>query len=305
MSEERPVVFDVAGDQCLGIVHLPDEPAGLGVVIIVGGPQYRAGSHRQFVQTARYLAAQGFPVFRFDYRGMGDSEGDTRGFDEIADDIGSALQIFAQAAKLEKFALFGLCDGASAAMIYASEDPRIVGLALLNPWVHSKEREAAVRLKTYYGARFLNPDFWKKVVSRQVAWRQSIGEFGSRLILATRSLIQPATSEAPALDFVARMQRSWTAFQGPTLAVLSGDDLVAEEFALLCRKDSAWLRLRSRKTTAVVRFSEADHTFSRAEHALQLDACVSEWLQGLIDISSMQIRTLPRRGLLQRLFLFS
>ena len=283
MSEERPVVFDVAGDQCLGIVHLPDEPAGLGVVIIVVGPQYRAGSHRQFVQTARYLAAQGFPVFRFDYRGMGDSEGDTRGFDEIADDIGSALQIFAQAAKLEKFALFGLCDGASAAMIYASEDPRIVGLALLNPWVHSAEREAAVRLKNYYVARLFNPDFWKKVVSRQVDWKHSLQDFGLRLCLAVKSLVFPTKTDYQDKDFVTRMLMSGGAFGGATFLALSGNDLVADEFDLLCRTDKDWTRLRNRATTAVVRFDESDHTFSSSEDARQLELRVYGWLEWLIE----------------------
>jgi alpha/beta superfamily hydrolase len=48
------------------------------VLVIVGGPQYRAGSHRQFTLLARSLAEQGFAVLRFDYRGMGDSTGAMR-----------------------------------------------------------------------------------------------------------------------------------------------------------------------------------------------------------------------------------
>ena len=51
-----------------------------GVLIVTGGPQYRAGSHRQFVLLARFLAARGMAVLRFDYRGMGDSEGAPRDY---------------------------------------------------------------------------------------------------------------------------------------------------------------------------------------------------------------------------------
>ncbi|KAB8057318.1 hydrolase 1, exosortase A system-associated, partial [Janthinobacterium violaceinigrum] len=57
----------------VGILSLPAAPGPRGVLIVTGGPQYRVGSHRQFVLLARALAAQGVPVLRFDLRGMGDS----------------------------------------------------------------------------------------------------------------------------------------------------------------------------------------------------------------------------------------
>ena len=76
-ASEFPVVFSCGGDQLVGMVH--PAAARLGVVIVVGGPQYRVGSHRQFVLMARDLAREGYPVLRFDYRGMGDSDGAVRG----------------------------------------------------------------------------------------------------------------------------------------------------------------------------------------------------------------------------------
>ena len=79
---------------------------------MVGGPQYRVGSHRQFVLLARDLAADGFPVFRFDYRGMGDSEGEFRGFEHVEDDIAAAVEAFRSASPgLREIVLWGLCDG--------------------------------------------------------------------------------------------------------------------------------------------------------------------------------------------------
>ena len=55
---ERVLLLECEGDRLLGIVSeaAPDKDAPIGVVIVVGGPQYRAGSHRQFVQLARELA---------------------------------------------------------------------------------------------------------------------------------------------------------------------------------------------------------------------------------------------------------
>jgi len=68
------------------------------------------GSHRQFVQLARRLAKQGYPTLRFDYRGMGDSEGVYRSFENVGPDLQTmsvtydgkyVLQIFSGFQRLE------------------------------------------------------------------------------------------------------------------------------------------------------------------------------------------------------------
>ena len=97
MFEERFVAFDCDGDACIGVLAVPKLPIAtddVGVLVIVGGPQTRVGSHRQFVLLARALAAAGIPAFRFDYRGMGDSAGDTRTFEHIRTDLFAALDVF-------------------------------------------------------------------------------------------------------------------------------------------------------------------------------------------------------------------
>src|SRR5688572_13881859 len=96
-SVEAAAQFACAGDWLMGLVHLPPHPRERGVVVITGGPQYRVGSHRQFTLLARKLAAQNFPVLRFDYRGMGDSEGEPRSFEHMNADIRAAVDVlFAQ-----------------------------------------------------------------------------------------------------------------------------------------------------------------------------------------------------------------
>ena len=114
---ERAVSFPCAGEDLVGVLALPQTARPVGVVIVVGGPQYRGGSHRQFVLLARALARAGFPALRFDHRGAGDATGAMRAFTDIDDDIGAAIDELCRACALDRVVLFGLCDAASAALV--------------------------------------------------------------------------------------------------------------------------------------------------------------------------------------------
>ena len=142
---DRALRFDCEGESLVGILHQPAaDQAGqaLAVVIVVGGPQVRAGSHRQFVQVARALAGDGYPVLRYDVRGMGDSSGALRSFEHLTPDISAAIdQVLMQCPQVRQVVLWGLCDGASASLLYLAErngDARIAGLCVLNPWLRSE-----------------------------------------------------------------------------------------------------------------------------------------------------------------------
>ncbi|EQD77831.1 esterase/lipase/thioesterase family protein [mine drainage metagenome] len=90
---ETPLTMECQGDALVGILTQPETPAPLGVLIIVGGPQCRTGSHRQFTLLARGLAQQDIPSLRFDYRGSGGQVRAPCGnFEEIQEDITSALR---------------------------------------------------------------------------------------------------------------------------------------------------------------------------------------------------------------------
>ena len=64
---ERALAFACGDERLVGILHEATGECATGVLIVVGGPQYRVGSHRQFVLLARDLAAAGFAVMRFDF----------------------------------------------------------------------------------------------------------------------------------------------------------------------------------------------------------------------------------------------
>lgn len=164
---ELAITFECQGAQLVGILHKSDKPARRGVLMVVGGgPQYRVGGHRQLTLWARRLCTEGYPVMRFDYRGMGDAQGEFRGFEYVDDDIQAALNRFlVEVPELDEVVLWGECDAASAILFYAYRDARVKAAVLLNPWVRTETGEAKAILRYYYVRRLLEPSFWKKVLS--------------------------------------------------------------------------------------------------------------------------------------------
>lgn len=265
-----------AGERIAGILHRPASPRTTGVLVIVGGPQVRVGSHRQFVQLARALALRGYAVLRFDVRGMGDSEGDPRTFTDIGADIQTALDAFARAMPtLRRFVLWGLCDGASAALLHQADhgDPRVQGLALLNPWVRSDQTLARAHVKHYYARRLREPDFWHKLWRGGVPWSAMRGLVGNIATAFGRTTAKPEPS-----DFRDAMARAWRTFPGAVLLALSGRDLTAREFLEALQTQSAWAGALDRPNVTRLDFATADHTFSARSERELLETAVADWL---------------------------
>lgn len=257
---EEPVRFACENETLFGILARPEQPADLGIVIVVGGPQTRVGSHRQFVLHSRALAAAGFATLRFDVRGMGDSTGTQRNFEQITPDIAAAIgALQAQCPQVRRIVLWGLCDAASAALLYCDEthDPRIAGLCLLNPWVRSAATLAKTQVKHYYGQRLLQREFWAKLLSGRLNVIDSIAELLRKLGQATAQTEQN-------LGFQERMARGWKHFTGPTLLILSGNDYTAKEFLEYAASSASWHGLLERPGVTRFDLPNADHTFSSA-----------------------------------------
>jgi exosortase A-associated hydrolase 1 len=282
---EQPIIFECDGCRLIGIAAVPAKPVETGVVIVVGGPQYRSGSHRQFTLLARHLADEGIASFRFDYRGMGDSEGDMRNFEVVDADIRAAIDAFLKhVPSLSKVILWGLCDAASAALFYGHTDPRVNGLVLLNPWVHSEAGAAHVRLKYYYLNRFMQPSFWRKLLTGQVGTITSMQEiFGSiRQVAANFIGRRPNKTEigddSSALDFIARMLHGFKCFEGNILLILSGQDATAREFNHLITTNSDWVKASTSSKVTYFRIPDANHTFSNASWRQQVAVRTADWL---------------------------
>lgn len=280
---ERGIVFDCDGEQLLGVLSLPSTANDIGVVIIVGGPQYRVGSHRQFVLMARHLAGAGFPVIRFDTRGMGDSSGVFPGFENIGPDIASAVSALRrEIPSIRRIVLWGLCDAASAAMINAPAIADIAGLVLLNPWVRNAETLASAEVKHYYHKRLLEPAFWRKLARGQVRVIDSLSEFLGKLVRQFARRIRGEEYAAQVGDFRERMVQGLDAFGGQVLLILSGRDLVAAELIEFAAGHPALKDILGRSSTVRVNLPEADHTFSGRKHRGNVEVATLGWLERML-----------------------
>jgi len=277
---EIPVVFECEGDALVGIASVPPAPKSVGVLIIVGGPQYRVGSHRMFALLARTLAEQGYAAFRFDYRGMGDSSGGRRTFEDISADIACAAAAFrAQTPQVNQLVLWGLCDAASAALMSVDQLDDVVGLVLANPWVRSEQTHNQALVRYYYVNRLLGRDFWSKLFTGAIDIRSVLGEFVTRVSHVFRR--EAPTSEKAGEQFRDRMLKGWQSFRGRRLLVLSGQDLTAREFESLAATDSHWSLARADCLVSVCRIDDADHTFSIAIHRAAMVRATAAFLADL------------------------
>jgi exosortase A-associated hydrolase 1/exosortase A-associated hydrolase 2 len=283
---EYPVVFPCQGESLMGVIHRGIEAGRRGVIIVVaGGPQYRAGAHRQFVQLARKLASAGHSVLRFDLRGMGDSSGEHLGFEHSVPDIRAAIDtLLASEPGVQEVVLFGECESASGILFYAFRDSRVKGIALVNPWVRTEGGRAEVIMKHYYLSRLLSPDFWRKVRSGRFNILESLRSLSAtaRDYLQGRKLRRQGLAgqdeDISTLPLPVKTAVGLRRFPGPVMILMSGHDYIAREFDEVVKSSQAWRGLLEEARVSRRDVAGADHTFSREVWKRQASDWVCEWL---------------------------
>jgi len=146
---------------------LDDAKSATGLLIVSGGNEIRCGAHRGMALIAAELAAAGVPVFRFDRRGIGDSEGFNRGWEESGPDIAAAAQAFRTLApNVRRIVGFGNCDAATALALF-HRAAGVDSLVLANPWVgdESDDLPPARAIRSHYADRAKDPKQWFRLAS--------------------------------------------------------------------------------------------------------------------------------------------
>lgn len=281
----KETAFTFKGDeqnQRIGIIHNPDQCAGkMGLLIVVGGPQYRIGAHRQYVHMARHCAEAGIPAMRFDYQGIGDSDGSYAGFEHVTADIHYAVDEFLnRVPEIQSVAIWGLCEGASALLMGAAEHKSVSHIILANPWVRSSSGLARAYVKHYYLDRLKSKEFWRKIFSGNLNIKSAFSGFLSNIRQAFTS--GKNTDETPPEEdnrpFPEQMLSGLRSFQGNSLLIMSENDLVAHEFGDLISSDKEWKKTIKEKISLRIDITETDHTFSTEEWRKKVAAHTTEWL---------------------------
>ena len=142
--DESPVLFAAGNDSLFGMWTEPRGPRSGVAVTMVPGAGYLSSSHRNrmYVRLARALAAQGHHVLRFDYHGVGESDGTVAGFSldaPFTSDAEAAIR-WVEAQGLTRHVLVGSCFGARTMLAAAASVRDLRGVVLVSPPVRDFER---------------------------------------------------------------------------------------------------------------------------------------------------------------------
>jgi len=245
----------VGGETVRGRLHLPADalsPNGVpGVLIVPGFADTAGGPHNMHAQLADSLARAGYAVARFDYRGLGESDGDFGEF-TLGEGLADANAVLDTLVRTEGIdpARIGIV-GYSLGGAYAAE------LAASR----SEVRAAALLAPVAYPARvfptFFRPPHWEQL------------ERDGRMDWLGWTVGRPFIESLNDLDPLAAMDRAGRS-RGAVLALHGSNDReVPIENAYAYASRGAGLYV----------LQDADHPFSSVRYKETLFEKVREWFQ--------------------------
>lgn len=258
----RQMISFLCGDDLLaGTLDAGD--LATGIIIVSGGNEIRGGAFAGQATMAAHFATLGYPVFRFDRRGVGESEGLNTGFENSADDMAAAVAAFRTAApQIERIIAFGNCDAASALALFHHK-LSIDALILANAWVidppsgDAAPAPNADAIRARYWARLKNPRSLIDLLSGKIDLRK----LASGLASAARK--QPVSGLAE--DLATALARSVV----PTTVLIAQRDTTAMAF-MGAWQSGIFADVRARPDVRLAQFDTASHGFA--------DAASRHWL---------------------------
>ena len=263
--KEQAVAF---GPDRSSIGVLADPPAELrgrerpAFLFLNSGVLPRVGPNRLHVDLSRRLAQAGFPAFRFDLSGIGDSPASGGAEDVVVRrfiaETRAAMDFLKAARNVDRFIAFGNCSGAGVAFLTALEEPRLAGVAMINP--------QGPRVKRYLLRLATNRTTWRRAVHGALR-REAVEDVARQTDLAS-------ADERTGLD-LAQEFRDFVATDREVLLVFSEWDPGLDYFSI--ELSDAVEQLRQRESYHVIR--GLNHDFDLVAGQRELMDLVLTWAQ--------------------------
>lgn len=301
MSTRRPVTFaNAAGETLFGIFHEPGTgAAGVGVVLLSPGVKSRVAPHRLYNKLTERLLRRGYSVLRFDFSGLGDSEGLVREtlmadlyrsiqLGRYVDDTLAAIEWMRVHGGASRVILGGLCGGALTGLLTAPQCAQVEGLFGLGMPVildgsavdkvatMSEGQRQGVRKK--YLGKVLNLQAWWRVLTLKsdfrLLWHSIVGRKRSLQHRAGDGLAVLGETGNPRFGPAMRdlLERG-----RPLLLVFSGADRLHWEYQEKFATPHA-AELARYSTVDVVVIEKANHVLTLPEWQEEFFAHCDRWL---------------------------
>jgi len=240
-------------------------PAGVCAVLLNAGGIHRIGPSRLWVELARRWAAKGVATLRLDVEGIGDADGDATRYHAPASFYDAALleQVLASLDALEarglpaRFALMGLCAGATWSFQAALHDPRVVAALMINLWSFSWDSSLQVQHDASRTRELLRAAAWRRLVRGEIRPRRA-ASFARSQLVALRQLPHRARIEAERGEGIDELLDRLRDLDKRGVLVFNDGEYAYEEFERSGRLDrlDRWPNLR------IERIAGRDHTLA-------------------------------------------
>jgi pimeloyl-ACP methyl ester carboxylesterase len=269
-----------------GVAQLDSAKGRLGVLFVNSLSLPRAASGDSAVHWAHAIAGHGFPAFRIDLPGLGDSDGSAS--TDLLDSInaGGFATVVAAATKelVERFELtgiviFGHCAGSVSALYAAAASKECKGLILLDPYFHLPQaKRPKLREELSDWAR-----------------RSRVGRLLSNFYDRSRNLFLFARAGAPPGNANGPLLARWkqVASSGLPILLLNAPGIKAQgskprmgQFDYIEHA----VKLAGRKSQVRVEFVEsADHSFANGEGRRAVQQHVEVWLESHFPVAGSKV----------------
>jgi len=193
--KKTPVTFKNKNGLTLhGVLEQPvnELDKATAILFLSPGIKMRVAPHQLYNKMSRHFVGLGYTVLRFDFYGLGDSEGEVtekmladlyRSIQEgrYVDDTLSAVEWLSKEVNKNEFLLAGLCGGAITGLLSAEKDTRIHGLLGLGiPVILDGSNVDAAnnitaghmnRLQKGYVRKIFDPKSWMRLLTFQSDYR--------------------------------------------------------------------------------------------------------------------------------------